>query len=132
MFEAQLIGNVGSSKFVNVGGGKMPVLNISLASSRKVGDREYTDWVSCKVWGDRSEKLAQHISKGMKLLVRGRPEAKGYTKGDGTAGAELILHVDTLEFLSPKPKAAGDDGGESPEMAHAETAGEPAKTQRRR
>jgi single-strand DNA-binding protein len=133
MFEAQLIGNVGSSKFVAVGGGKMPVLNISLASSRKVGDREYTDWVSCKVWGERAEKLDQHVNKGTKLLVRGRPEAKGFTKGDGTPGAELILHVDTLEFLSPKPKAAGDHEGESPEMAHAETAAsEPAKTQRRR
>ena len=126
-----MVGNVGSAKFVNVGGGKMPVLNISLASSRKVGDREFTDWVSCKIWGERAEKLTEHVRTGMKLLVRGRPESKGFTKNDGTPGAELIVHVDTLEFLSSKSKAAGEEMPPA-EMEHTESAAEPAKIQRRR
>ncbi len=108
MLEILVVGNVGSVKFFD---GKTPVLNINIASSRKVGDREFTDWTSAKVWGERAGKLADHVKKGMRLLLRGRPEAKGYSREDGSVAGELILHVNELEFLSPKPKP-GDEVGE--------------------
>ena len=109
MFETLVIGNVGSVRFFNAG--KMPILTISLASSRRIGETQYTDWVSAKVWGERAEKLKEHIAKGMKLLVRGRCEAKAYKRDDDSLAGELVLHVDTLEFLSPKQKAE-ETGGE--------------------
>lgn len=99
MFEAIVIGNVGSVKLFT---GSTPVLNVSVAASRRVGEREYTDWVSVKIWGERAGKLAAHIHKGMRLLVRGRPEPKGFLRQDGTPAGELILHANELEFLSPK------------------------------
>lgn len=83
---------------------KSAVLNINLATNRKVGDREFTDWVSVKVWGDRAAKLAPHISKGSHLLVVGRPEARAYKANDGTPKAELVVHANELEFLSAKAK----------------------------
>ena len=99
MFEATIIGHVGSTKLHT---GATPVLNVSVAASRRVGEREYTDWVSVKIWGERAQKLAVHITKGMRLLVRGRPEPKGYLRQDGTPAGELILHANEVEFLSPK------------------------------
>jgi len=102
MIETFIIGNVGSIRFFERAG-ETSVLNISLASSRKIQDREYTDWVSGKIWGERAEKLRDHISVGMKLMLRGRPEAKGFCKTDGTTVGELVLHVNDLEFLSSKP-----------------------------
>lgn len=98
-----MTGHVGSVKFV-AAPGKQAVLNINLAVNRKVGEREYTDWVSAKVWGERAIKLQDHVTKGARLLLKGRPEARAFKKGDGTPGAELILHVSELEFLSSKPK----------------------------
>jgi single-stranded DNA-binding protein len=115
MFETLVIGNVGSVKFFNAG--STPVLNINIASSRRIGEREFTDWVSAKVWGERAEKLKEHISKGMKLLVRGRCEAKAYKRDDDTLAGELVLHVDTLEFLTPKHKS--DEAGGEP-AGHAD------------
>lgn len=103
-----MTGYVGSAKFVHARG-KTQVLNINLASNRRVGDREYTDWVSAKVWGERAVKLSSHIHKGMHLLVTGRPEARGFKKADGTPAGELILHVAELEFLSPKPQEYHDE-----------------------
>lgn len=108
MLTTTLTGYVGSVKFVHARG-KTQVLNINLASNRRVGDREFTDWVSAKVWGERAEKLSSHIAKGMHLLVTGRPEARGYKKTDGTPAGELVLHVTELEFLSSKSKDY-DDG----------------------
>lgn len=117
MLEITLTGSVGSSKLVTTAG-KSSVLNVNIATNRKLGDREFTDWTSVKIWGERAEKLAPHVSKGMKLLVSGRPEARGYTAADGTAKAELIVHANEIEFLSAKPKDAAE------EPAHAEESAE--------
>lgn len=74
MLETIIIGNIGSARFVEVG--EIFVLNLAIASSRRIGDKEYTDWVAAKLWGERAKKLREHITVGMKLLLRGRPEAK--------------------------------------------------------
>lgn len=123
MFETIIIGNVGSVRFAR--SGEFSVLNLSVATSRRVNDREYTDWVSGKLWGSRGEKLREHISIGMKILLRGRPEAKGFQKGDGTISGELVVHINELEFLSGKPKQAQAE--QLPLEAPA-----PAKTKRRK
>lgn len=99
-----MTGHVGSVKFVSGQSGKSPVLNVNIACNRRVGENEYTDWVSAKVWGERATRLKDHVVKGARLLLKGRPEARAFKKGDGTPGAELILHVSELEFLSPKAK----------------------------
>lgn len=102
MLEVIIIGNVSSIRLAAAG--QTQVLNLSIASSRKVGGNEHTDWLSAKIWGERATKLEPHISKGAKLMLRGRPEARGYKRNDGTVAAELVLHVFDVEFLSPKPK----------------------------
>jgi single-strand DNA-binding protein len=118
MLEIKLTGNVGSCKLVTAAG-KSPVLNVNMATNRKMGDREFTDWTSVKIWGDRAERLAPHITKGTKLLVTGRPEARPFKANDGTAKAELVVHASEIEFLSAKGKA---DPGDAPE--HHEEPGE--------
>jgi single-stranded DNA-binding protein len=109
MLTTTLTGFVGSTKYVHARG-KTQVLNINIASNRRVGDREFTDWIAAKIWGERAERLANHIQKGMHLLLTGRPEARGFKKADGTAAGELILHVTELEFLSSKSKEGHDEG----------------------
>lgn len=118
MLEIKVTGNCGTVRLVKAAG-KSPVLNVSLATNRRVGDREFTDWTSAKVWGERAEKLAPHISKGVKLLITGRPEARAYTAADGTPKAELVVHVTDLEFLSAKGKFedAPEHADESAELA---------------
>ena len=130
MFETTIVGNVGSCQFAKAG--ETSVLNISLASSRRVGEKQFTDWVSAKVWGERGEKLKTHIVKGMKLLLKGRPEAKGYKRNDGTVAGELVLHVHELEFLGPK--TAGEAGDEATDAGDDHQAAGPGgrRTQRRR
>lgn len=137
MFESIVIGNVGTVRFVN--SGKTQVLNFSLAASRRVGDTEYTDWASVKVWGERAERLKEHIVKGMKLLVRGRPEAKGYKRDDGTVAGEMILHANEIEFLSPKNRQEDGEAAQPENTAatelpleRADTGSATGKTQRRR
>lgn len=107
MLEIIITGHVGSLRFVQAG--TTQVLNLSVASSRRFQDREFTTWVNAKVWGARAVSLQPYIQTGARLLLRGRPEARGFRRGDGTVGAEIILHVHSLEFLSPRAKPAADD-----------------------
>lgn len=102
MIEITIVGNVGSLRLAQAG--EMPVLNLSIASSRRLGEREFTDWVAAKIWGERAIKLAPYIHKGAKLLLRGRPMARGFQRTDGTMSGELVLHVHELQFLTAKPK----------------------------
>ena len=107
MLEVKVSGNVGTCRLVTAAG-KSPVLNISLATNRKVGEREFTDWSSVKIWGERAIKLDPYIGKGTKLLISGRPEARAFKANDGTAKAELVIHANDVEFLSSK-RELGDE-----------------------
>jgi len=114
MLEIKQTGNVGTCRLVTAAG-KSPVLNITLATNRKVGEREFTDWSSVKIWGERAQKLAPFITKGTKLLITGRPEARAFKGNDGLAKAELIIHASDIEFLSPKRGV--DASADSTEMS---------------
>lgn len=100
-------GNVGSTRlFQNEG--KPDILNIDVACNSKSGEKEFVDWYKVKVWGPLAGKLAPLIQKGDKLLVSGRPEAKGYLRKDGTVGADLVLHADDVQLLTARNAAAAD------------------------
>lgn len=114
MLEIKVTGNVGTCRLVTAAG-KSPVLNVSLATNRKVGEREFTDWTSIKIWGERAQKLAPYIGKGTKLLITGRPEARAFKGNDGLAKAELIVHANDIEFLSSKREF-----GDAPDDNHAD------------
>ena len=107
MIETTISGHVGLVRFAQAG--ETQVLNFFIASTRKIGQREFTDWASAKIWGERASKLAPFISKGAKLLVRGRPEPKGFRKADGTVVGELVIHVHNLEFLNSPSKTTNPE-----------------------
>ena len=116
MLEVKVTGNVGTCRLVTAAG-KSPVLNVSLATNRKVGEREFTDWSSIKIWGERAQKLAPFIGKGTKLLITGRPEARAFKGNDGIAKAELVIHANEVEFLSSRREI-----GDEPDHGHEEEA----------
>jgi len=118
MLEVKITGNVGTCRLVTAAG-KSPVLNISLASNRKAGDREFTDWSSIKIWGDRAIKIAPYITKGVKLLVSGRPEARAFKANDGSVKAELVVHANDVEFLSGRGQT--DNSQQKPEPTEEES-----------
>jgi single-strand DNA-binding protein len=108
MLELTIIGNAGQVRLHATE--TVKVLSISIASTRKAADnKSYTDWVQGKVWGERALALEPHISKGQRLLLRGRPEAAAYLDKDGNPAAGLVLHVRDLEFVGARPA-----DGESP------------------
>lgn len=113
MFKAIITGNVGSVKLAkgtsrDEDSPAFTVLNFTVASNSTTSKgKTVTNWVSCKLWGARADGLAPHLVAGQQVLVEGRPEARAYASKNGPK-ADLVLHVEKLEFLGGKPGAKNE------------------------
>jgi single-strand DNA-binding protein len=95
MNTAQFAGRLGRNADLK-NTGRDSVCNFSVAVDVGWGDRKKTLWVSCALWGERAEKLAQYLTKGTSVTVSGDVDLRQFDKKDGTAGAEITLNVQRL------------------------------------
>lgn len=108
-----LIGNVGKDAEVRQTQAGKDMMRFSLAVNERWVDangvkQEKANWFNCVMWGDRSAKLAPHVTQGLKVGVRGRLETRTVEK-DGAKITYTDVVVDDVTFLSPKKDAASDD-----------------------
>lgn len=97
MISATVTGNVGRDGQLGDAGGT-PVLNFSLASRRWDKGEEHTDWVAVAFFGERARKVAQYVTKGSRVAVRGSMYGREYTH-NGEKRSELTLRADDVELL---------------------------------
>lgn len=71
------------------------------------GEKEKTAWITCKVFGDRAEKLAPHVLKGALVTISGRFELEQWEK-DGVKHSRPVCIVDNIQLA---PKSSGDYQG---------------------
>ena len=109
-------------------GGKA-VANLALAYSIGYGDNKRTQWLDGSLWGDRAEKLTEHLTKGTKVLIYGDDvEVETYQKKDGTQGSKLKCRINNIEFAG---SSTGDSErgttaqAEPPQPAQATAQGAP-------
>lgn len=62
------------------------------------GENEKTAWVRCKVLGDRAEKLAQFLTRGLKVTVHGRFEVEEWDDKDGVHHMIPCIVVDNVDL----------------------------------
>jgi len=91
-------GNVGKDAEVrNLNG--FNCLIFSIASTKKVKGESVTQWVNCKIWGERAEKLKPYILKGTSLVVNGEGSVNAYTKQDGSVEGNININVTDFQFM---------------------------------
>ena len=61
------------------------------------GDNKKTSWVTCKVFGDRAEKLAQYITKGSPVTVTGAFQLDEWEK-DGVKHSRPCILVNDIQL----------------------------------
>lgn len=99
MIIATVTGNVGKDAQVK-STPKGDVCSFDVAST--AGKDKVTTWVRCSVWGERGKRLAEYVKKGARVTAVGE-----LTVTVKDAKAYFDLRVDSLDFASPKPQAAG-------------------------
>lgn len=107
------IGRVGKDAVTRFTQGGKAVTGWSLAVDRGWGDRKETLWLDCSLWGDRGQKIAEHITKGSQLGVTGE---LGTREHDGKT--YLTLDVRDVTLVGGKRQESQPRGGQ----AHAKPA----------
>ncbi len=87
-----IAGNVGKDAVLRRTQDGEPVLGFSVAVDNgkdKDGNNRAATWVEASVWGKRAQSLEQHIVKGTKLALTGRPTVREH---DGKAYLGIVLN----------------------------------------
>ena len=98
------------------------VANFRIASTPRTFDRQTNEWkdgealfLSCSVWRDAAENVAESLTKGMCVVVQGRLTQRSYETREGEKRTVFELQVDevgpSLRYASAKVTRAQRSGG---------------------
>lgn len=98
------------------------VANFRLASTPRTFDRQTNEWkdgdtlwLSCAVWRQAAENVAESLQKGMRVIVQGRLKVRQYERQDGSKGTSVEIDVDevgpSLRSATAKVTRANRSGG---------------------
>lgn len=111
MLKCQIIGNIGSDPELRYSASGSAFLRINVASNYRAKNEageweDKTEWLRCTLFGNRAESLAERLTKGSRIYLDGRLEARPWTDREGGVRAGLEITVDTIDFMSPKQDGA--------------------------
>lgn len=99
------------------------VAEFSLAVTVRHKDREpTTEWISCSLWADRGEAMAQYLTKGSALTVTGDVSTHAWIDRQ-THEARSRLHCRVFEITL---QGGGREQGAAPAQAPARSGARPA------
>ncbi|GAB6940081.1 single-stranded DNA-binding protein [Isoptericola variabilis] len=98
------------------------VANFRIASTPRTFDRQTNEWkdgealfLSCSVWREAAENVAESLTKGMRVIVQGRLTQRSYETREGEKRTVMELQVDevgpSLRYASAKVTRAQRSGG---------------------
>ena len=82
----------------------------SLPVETGYGDSKKTSWVTCKMFGERAEKLAQYITKGSAVTVTGAFQLDEWEK-DGVKHSRPCILVNDIQ-LPPQQQGGQQSQGQ--------------------
>lgn len=100
------------------------VSNFRIASTPRVFNKETKEWddgdplfLSCSVWRNYAENVAESLQKGHRVMVQGRLKQRSYENKDGEKRTVYELDVEevgpVLRFATAKVTRAGGGGSSS-------------------
>jgi single-strand DNA-binding protein len=98
------------------------VANFRIASTPRTFDRQSNEWkdgdalfLSCSVWRQAAENVAESLSKGMRVVVQGRLKSRQYETREGEKRTVFEIDVDevgpSLRYATAKVTRAGRSSG---------------------
>lgn len=98
MLKIEIIGNIGNdAKIVQNNGAEF--VSFSVAHSEKRNEKEITTWVNVTT---QNTKLAQYLTKGTKVYVRGNATLRAYQNDQHQPVASFNVFATEIEFCGGK------------------------------
>lgn len=102
MIRVELIGFLGAdAKVAESNGGYFARFDVGISRKASSGDT-VTTWVQCTKSVPPSGNLAQYLTKGQQVFVRGTLSATAYISKNGGAIPTLSCRVEELELIGKK------------------------------
>lgn len=117
MNDVTLIGRLGQDPETKTVG-ETSVTKFSMATSQSYKDKdgnkiEDTQWHNCECWGKRGEAIAQYVSKGQMLAVKGEVRYDEYETDSGEKRKSTKIKILNFEFLPNQKDSPKSGGGQS-------------------
>ena len=87
-----------------------PVANVRIASTPRTFDRQSNEWkdgdtlfLSCAVWRQAAENVAESLTRGMRVIVQGRLKSRQYETREGEK--RTVFEID-VEEVGPSLRSA--------------------------
>lgn len=80
------------------------IASFPLAISTGFGQNQKTSWVTCKLFGNRAEKLGQYLLKGVKVAVSGQLSVEEWEK-DGVKQSKPVILVSDIDITNFKSES---------------------------
>ncbi|WP_219921635.1 single-stranded DNA-binding protein [Brevibacterium oceani] len=113
MSNVTVIGTINDPELRFTPAGK-PVLGFSLAQNHRRKDQsgewqdDGTTWRKVTVWDKKGEHLAEHLSKGMRVIVTGEERIREFEKKDGSGkGQSLELNAREVGIVPRRNSGGG-------------------------
>ena len=115
------------------------VANFRIASTPRTFDRQSNEWkdgdalfLSCSVWRQAAENVAESLQRGMRVVVQGRLKSRQYETREGEKRTVFEIDVDevgpSLKYASAKvtrtTRSGGGFGGQQGESRGSSASGE--------
>lgn len=101
--KVRIIGNLGRDPQTRINANNTFIANFSIAVNIKrktaTGEVEQTDWYNITATGRQAEVLAEHASKGDRIMVEGKQTISPWTDREGNARFSADVLVQDFEFL---------------------------------
>ena len=119
MYQRVIIaGNLGSDPEMRFTKNGTAMTRFSVATNRKFGGNDLTNWWRVTVFGKQAETCNQYLQKGRGVLVEGTlssDESSGgpavWQRSDGTYAASFDLVADRVQFMSAGEKVSTGGSG---------------------
>ena len=104
--------------------GGTSVLSFQLAVNDRQKDKssgewvDYTNWITCVLFGNRAQSLAGILAKGTKVAIEGKLRWSQWER-DGQKRSKIEVIVDDLEFMSRSDDRRGPAAAPAPAPAAA-------------
>ena len=120
-----LVGNLTADPELRFTPSGAAVANFTVASTPRTFDRQTNEWrdgdamfLSCAVWRQAAENVAESLQKGMRVIVQGRLKSRSYETREGEKRTVFEIDVDeigpALKYATAKvARNAGGGGGGS-------------------
>jgi single-strand DNA-binding protein len=110
-----LIGNATRDAELRYTGSGKAVGSIRLATNRRVGDGEETQYHSIVCWEGLAETVSTYVKKGDPLYVEGRLQYRSYQDDEGKERGVVEIVANDVQFLGRRKDQPAADAEVDPE-----------------